>query len=104
MVETEILIQIWKNRVKKIDFVLKWLSRVGLEVGPTKGEKKSRVENGRKEKKRREREREEREETEKDKKKSRGERREEPALYGEKGLVRDWSGKRMNAGGVESGI
>ncbi|GFS93329.1 hypothetical protein TNCV_2697841 [Trichonephila clavipes] len=27
--------------------------------------------------------------------------REEPALDGEKGLVRDWSGKTMNAGGVE---
>ncbi|GFX15502.1 uncharacterized protein TNCV_3304311 [Trichonephila clavipes] len=37
MVDIEILIQIWKNRVKKIDFVLKWLSRVGSEVGPTKG-------------------------------------------------------------------
>ncbi|GFU74321.1 hypothetical protein TNCV_654461 [Trichonephila clavipes] len=36
MVDTDILIQIWKNRVKKIDFVLKWLSRVGSEVGPTK--------------------------------------------------------------------
>ncbi|GFT60566.1 hypothetical protein TNCV_1966571 [Trichonephila clavipes] len=38
MVDIDILIQIWKNRVKKIDFVLKWLSRVGSEVGPTKGE------------------------------------------------------------------
>ncbi|GFX76617.1 uncharacterized protein TNCV_3163351 [Trichonephila clavipes] len=37
MVDTDILIQIWKNRVKKIDFVLKWLSRVGSKVGPTKG-------------------------------------------------------------------
>ncbi|GFV02979.1 hypothetical protein TNCV_2744421 [Trichonephila clavipes] len=37
MVDIDILIQIWKNRVKKIDFVLKWLSRVGSEVGPTKG-------------------------------------------------------------------
>ncbi|GFX88748.1 hypothetical protein TNCV_1557931 [Trichonephila clavipes] len=37
MVDIDILIQIWKNRVKKIEFVLKWLSRVGLEVGPTKG-------------------------------------------------------------------
>ncbi|GFT84864.1 hypothetical protein TNCV_1848851 [Trichonephila clavipes] len=36
MVDIDILIQIWKNRVKKIDFVLKWLSRVGSEVGPTK--------------------------------------------------------------------
>ncbi|GFX07899.1 hypothetical protein TNCV_4161681 [Trichonephila clavipes] len=30
--------------------------------------------------------------------------REEPALDGEKGLVRDWSGKTMNAGGVENRI
>ncbi|GFW89603.1 hypothetical protein TNCV_1024871 [Trichonephila clavipes] len=30
--------------------------------------------------------------------------REEPALDGEKGLVRDWSGKTMNARGVENGI
>ncbi|GFW52324.1 uncharacterized protein TNCV_3078961 [Trichonephila clavipes] len=37
MVDTVILIQIWKNRVKKIDFVLKWLSRVGSKVGPTTG-------------------------------------------------------------------
>ncbi|GFT61096.1 hypothetical protein TNCV_4558301 [Trichonephila clavipes] len=37
MVDIDILMEIWKNRVKKIDFVLKWLSRVGLEVGPTKG-------------------------------------------------------------------
>ncbi|GFT37670.1 uncharacterized protein TNCV_3651291 [Trichonephila clavipes] len=37
MVDIDILMQIWKNRVKKIDFVLKWLSRVGSEVGPTKG-------------------------------------------------------------------
>ncbi|GFV99586.1 hypothetical protein TNCV_5079481 [Trichonephila clavipes] len=36
MVDIDILIQIWKNRVKKIDFVLKWLSTVGSEVGPTK--------------------------------------------------------------------
>ncbi|GFX83782.1 hypothetical protein TNCV_350461 [Trichonephila clavipes] len=40
MVDTDILKQIWKNRVKKIDFVLKWLSRAGSEVGPTKGKKK----------------------------------------------------------------
>ncbi|GFY05285.1 hypothetical protein TNCV_2207311 [Trichonephila clavipes] len=45
---------------------------------------------------------EKREETEKEKKKSR--EREEPALDGEKGLVRDWSGKTMNAGGVEDRI
>ncbi|GFT31168.1 hypothetical protein TNCV_3645641 [Trichonephila clavipes] len=30
--------------------------------------------------------------------------REEPALDGEKGLVRYWSGKTMNAGGVENRI
>ncbi|GFS53541.1 hypothetical protein TNCV_730081 [Trichonephila clavipes] len=30
--------------------------------------------------------------------------REEPALEREKGLVRDWSGKTMNARGVENGI
>ncbi|GFV67394.1 hypothetical protein TNCV_49871 [Trichonephila clavipes] len=34
MVNIDILMEIWKNRVKKIDFVLKWLSRVGSEVGP----------------------------------------------------------------------
>ncbi|GFU81660.1 uncharacterized protein TNCV_2944211 [Trichonephila clavipes] len=37
MVDIDILMEIWKNRVKKIDFVLKWLSRVGSEVEPTKG-------------------------------------------------------------------
>ncbi|GFT59486.1 hypothetical protein TNCV_3406011 [Trichonephila clavipes] len=37
MVDIDILMQIWKNRVKKTDFVLKWLSRVGSEVGSTKG-------------------------------------------------------------------
>ncbi|GFU25962.1 hypothetical protein TNCV_5104591 [Trichonephila clavipes] len=42
---------------------------------------------------------EKKEETGEEKKKSR--EREEPALDGEKGLVRDWSGKTMNAGGVE---
>ncbi|GFT56037.1 hypothetical protein TNCV_3117221 [Trichonephila clavipes] len=36
MVDIDILMEIWKNREKKIDFVLKWLSRVGSEVGPTK--------------------------------------------------------------------
>ncbi|GFX12295.1 hypothetical protein TNCV_63411 [Trichonephila clavipes] len=44
----------------------------------------------------------EREETERRKKV--GREREEPALDGEKGLVRDWSGKTMNAGGVENRI
>ncbi|GFY13853.1 hypothetical protein TNCV_986251 [Trichonephila clavipes] len=48
------------------------------------------------------REEEKREETEKEKKKS--QEREEPTLDGEKGLVRDWSGKTMNAGGVENRI
>ncbi|GFX06300.1 hypothetical protein TNCV_505201 [Trichonephila clavipes] len=33
-----------------------------------------------------------------------GREREEPALDGEKGLVRDWSGKAMHAKGVENGI
>ncbi|GFX12725.1 hypothetical protein TNCV_3436991 [Trichonephila clavipes] len=37
MVDIDILMEIWKNRIKKIDFVLKWLSRVGSEVGATKG-------------------------------------------------------------------
>ncbi|GFW01814.1 uncharacterized protein TNCV_60661 [Trichonephila clavipes] len=37
MVDIDILMETWKNRVKKIDFVLKWSSRVGSEVGPTKG-------------------------------------------------------------------
>ncbi|GFV42621.1 hypothetical protein TNCV_842911 [Trichonephila clavipes] len=50
MVDIDILIQIWKNRVKKIDFVLKWLSRVGSEVGSTKvlyeGDPRSRWRNG----------------------------------------------------------
>ncbi|GFV77115.1 hypothetical protein TNCV_1771271 [Trichonephila clavipes] len=46
--------------------------------------------------------REQREETEKKEKETR--EREEPALDGEKGLVRDWSGKTMNAGGVENRI
>ncbi|GFV89449.1 hypothetical protein TNCV_4152651 [Trichonephila clavipes] len=38
MVDIDILMQIWKNRVKQIDFELKWLSRVGSEVRPTKGD------------------------------------------------------------------
>ncbi|GFV15421.1 hypothetical protein TNCV_4834471 [Trichonephila clavipes] len=42
MVDIDILMEIWRNRVKKIDFVLKWLSRVGSEVGPTKGPEQSR--------------------------------------------------------------
>ncbi|GFS39819.1 hypothetical protein TNIN_235051 [Trichonephila inaurata madagascariensis] len=32
MVDIDILMQIWKNRVKQIDLVLKWLSRIGSEV------------------------------------------------------------------------
>ncbi|GFW02978.1 uncharacterized protein TNCV_155981 [Trichonephila clavipes] len=36
-VDIDILMQIWKSRVKQIDFVLKWLNRVGSEVRPTKG-------------------------------------------------------------------
>ncbi|GFV77113.1 hypothetical protein TNCV_1771251 [Trichonephila clavipes] len=50
--------------------------------------------------------REQREETEKKKEKEtrEREREEEPALDGEKGLSRDWSGKTMNAGGVENRI
>ncbi|GFU67330.1 hypothetical protein TNCV_2372221 [Trichonephila clavipes] len=36
MVDIHILMQIWKNRVKQIDFVLKWLNRVGSEVILTK--------------------------------------------------------------------
>ncbi|GFW99389.1 hypothetical protein TNCV_3006911 [Trichonephila clavipes] len=37
MVDKDILMQIWKNCVKQIDFVLKWLSRVESEVRLTKG-------------------------------------------------------------------
>ncbi|GFT31575.1 uncharacterized protein TNCV_609521 [Trichonephila clavipes] len=37
MVDIDILMQIWKNRVKQIDFVLKWLSRVGSKGSPIKG-------------------------------------------------------------------
>ncbi|GFW39792.1 uncharacterized protein TNCV_2419581 [Trichonephila clavipes] len=54
---------------------------------------------GKREEKRRERERGDGKREEKES----GER-EEPALDGEKGLVRDWSGKTMNARGVENGI
>ncbi|GFW78391.1 uncharacterized protein TNCV_1379371 [Trichonephila clavipes] len=64
MVDIDILMEVWKNRVKKIDFVLKWLSRVGSEVGPTKGDlgKKripERIEKERRPKKKGEREKEE---------------------------------------------
>ncbi|GFV26820.1 hypothetical protein TNCV_1732081 [Trichonephila clavipes] len=37
MVDIDILMENLENRVKNIDFVLKWLSRVGSEVRPTKG-------------------------------------------------------------------
>ncbi|GFU67127.1 hypothetical protein TNCV_3675411 [Trichonephila clavipes] len=37
-------------------------------------------------------------------KRRKGTRQRSPALDGEKGLVRDWSGKTMNAGGVENRI
>ncbi|GFV68896.1 hypothetical protein TNCV_1985601 [Trichonephila clavipes] len=88
MVDTDILIQIWKNRVKKIDFVLKWLSRVGSDR--PKGEKgESGRENGRKEKegrrKRREREREGEREKRREEKTGETEK--------EKGRVRNWSEK-----------
>ncbi|GFW42926.1 hypothetical protein TNCV_734591 [Trichonephila clavipes] len=90
LVDIDNLIQIWKNRVKKIDFVLKWLSRVGSEVGPTKGEK---TEAGRErtggEGKGTEKERDktgkEKEGDGKREEKESGREREEPALFGEKG-------------------
>ncbi|GFW91309.1 hypothetical protein TNCV_737241 [Trichonephila clavipes] len=90
MVDTDILIQIWKNRVKKIDLVLKWLSRVGSEVGPTKGDEKRRENGGRRERERRERRGKKNGERRRKKKgketeKESGREREEPALYGEKG-------------------
>ncbi|GFU18810.1 hypothetical protein TNCV_1085541 [Trichonephila clavipes] len=50
-----------------------------------------------------ERREEKREETKKGEEKESGER-EESAFNGEKGLVRDWSGKTMNARGIENGI
>ncbi|GFS76792.1 hypothetical protein TNCV_4423991 [Trichonephila clavipes] len=34
MVDIDILTQIWKNRVKRIDFVLEWLRWVGSEIIP----------------------------------------------------------------------
>ncbi|GFV17132.1 hypothetical protein TNCV_3632951 [Trichonephila clavipes] len=37
MVDIDILMQIWKNRVKQIDFVLEWLRWVGSEIIPAKG-------------------------------------------------------------------
>ncbi|GFU83175.1 hypothetical protein TNCV_3737861 [Trichonephila clavipes] len=126
MVDIDILIQIWKNRVKKIDFVLKWLSRVGSEVGPTKGEKS--LENrgrrlGRPRDfgdlpKRRDEGRvvntplvfkmilfqEKGEETEKEKAMSWGEREKNPPCMEKRAESGDWSGKTMNAGGVENRI
>ncbi|GFV55348.1 hypothetical protein TNCV_2268991 [Trichonephila clavipes] len=103
---------------QQIDFVLKWLSRVGSEVGLTKGKLEPwaslfRVHNvdllnslhelmmreGRKKgKETREEGRRRKGRRRKKRRKESGER-EEPALDGEKGLVRDWSGKTMNAEG-----
>ncbi|GFU67187.1 retrovirus-related Pol polyprotein from transposon opus [Trichonephila clavipes] len=37
IVDIEILMQIWKNRVKQINFVLEWVRWVGSEIIPAKG-------------------------------------------------------------------
>ncbi|GFW19878.1 retrovirus-related Pol polyprotein from transposon opus [Trichonephila clavipes] len=37
IVDTDILMQIWKNRVKQINFVLEWVRWVGSEIIPAKG-------------------------------------------------------------------
>ncbi|GFY24912.1 retrovirus-related Pol polyprotein from transposon opus [Trichonephila clavipes] len=37
MVDTDILMQVWKNRVKQINFVLEWVRWVGSEIIPAKG-------------------------------------------------------------------
>ncbi|GFT66910.1 retrovirus-related Pol polyprotein from transposon opus [Trichonephila clavipes] len=37
IVDIDILMQIWKNRVKQINFVLEWVRWVGSEIIPTKG-------------------------------------------------------------------
>ncbi|GFY12978.1 uncharacterized protein TNCV_665441 [Trichonephila clavipes] len=37
IVDIDILVQIWKNRVKQINFVLKWVRWVGSEIIPAKG-------------------------------------------------------------------
>ncbi|GFV17913.1 hypothetical protein TNCV_2770821 [Trichonephila clavipes] len=66
------------------DGVSAWVSFSSLDHGEKGRKEEKSEENGRKEKEKR-RESERREKTEKDKKMSRGERREEPALYGEKG-------------------
>ncbi|GFW57027.1 uncharacterized protein TNCV_3473101 [Trichonephila clavipes] len=36
-VDIDILMQIWKNRVKQINFVLEWVRWVGSEIIPAKG-------------------------------------------------------------------
>ncbi|GFT96546.1 uncharacterized protein TNCV_5022111 [Trichonephila clavipes] len=40
IVDIDILMQIWKNRVKQINFVLEWLRWVGSEIIPAKGKLK----------------------------------------------------------------
>ncbi|GFT82830.1 hypothetical protein TNCV_4433931 [Trichonephila clavipes] len=37
IVDIDILMQIWKNRVKQINFVLEWVRWVGSEIIPAKG-------------------------------------------------------------------
>ncbi|GFT86684.1 pro-Pol polyprotein [Trichonephila clavipes] len=37
IVDIDILMQIWKNRVKQINFVLEWVRWVGWEIIPTEG-------------------------------------------------------------------
>ncbi|GFV17076.1 retrovirus-related Pol polyprotein from transposon opus [Trichonephila clavipes] len=41
IVDIEILMQIWKNRVKQINFVLEWVRWVGSEIIPAKGKLES---------------------------------------------------------------
>ncbi|GFV03314.1 uncharacterized protein TNCV_4019111 [Trichonephila clavipes] len=98
---------VWKEQRgivgQQIDFVLKWLRRVGSEVGPTKGKLEPwaslfRVHNVDIVKSFHELTRRKGKEREKEKKKS---RERGAGLDGEKGLVRNWSEKKMNAGGVE---
>ncbi|GFV20432.1 hypothetical protein TNCV_4141931 [Trichonephila clavipes] len=36
-IDIDILMQIWKNRVKQINFVLEWVRWVGSEIIPAKG-------------------------------------------------------------------
>ncbi|GFT36262.1 hypothetical protein TNCV_3464421 [Trichonephila clavipes] len=107
MVDIDILIQIWKNHVKKIDFVLKWLSRVGSEIGPTKvlceGDTRNRWRDGQDEEKTGESERRERGEI--GRKENGEETRGEDRRDGwRKGLSPEIGVKKtMNAGGVENG-